>query len=506
MLNPLLYKKNTINKQNNSTNDKFLSFKGELENLEPQAVWKNFEDISKIYRESGHCKEISDFLEKKLKQSGFETYKETNGIGKNNVYGLRNINNNNGIILQAHMDMVSISDDNNPKKPIKLNKLGDRLYANNRSLGSDDGIGVATALAVAENPKFRNMPLQIIFTVDEETTMNGAKAVKPEHLVGKYLINIDSEEYGIITTGCSGNSTYTIDKPVPITILNKNNYKKVNIAISHASGGHSGEDINKGKLNPLKHLLEELNKTNNIHIVSINGGDKSNSIPKNARAEFFIQQDQVKGFTKRINKVFKNIKAKHKITDPDVQTSLSISKGVALPNAKVLHKDFQDKLLKNFSEKLINGVLSKDMHGNPRTSQGLGYLDIGDGKISLSIMERSSCKSEDKQLRKQTEKLLENIFNEKPQPPDHYPIWEPNVRSELTNKAVQAFVKTEGKKPKITTSYGGTENPEFIDKVEDQISIGPTIDQPHTVRENISVASVQKLYKYLENLLLSLNK
>ncbi len=506
MLNPLLHNRSIINKQKNSTNNKLLSFKGELENIEPKAVWRNFKEISKIYRESGHCERISEFLEKKLKQSGFKTYKEKNGMGKNNVYGARNTRGNNGIVLQAHMDMVAVSDDDNPKKPIKLNKTGDKLYANNRTLGADDGIGLATALAVAEDPKFRNMPLKIIFTVDEETTMNGAKAVKLEHLAGKYLINLDSEEYGIITNGCSGNNTHSVNRAVPFTILNKNNYKKVNINISHASGGHSGEDIGKGKLNPLKGLLEELNKTDNMHIISINGGDVYNSIPRGAKAEFLMPDSQVLLFSKRINSYFKKIKEKHRITDPDVQTSLSISKKYASPEVRILEKGFQDRLLKNFSERLINGVLSKDMHGNPRTSQNLGILNLGDGKISLSIMERSSCKAEDQMLTAQTEQLLENIFGEKFKPSDSSPIWEPSANSQLTQKAVEAFANARGINPKVATSHGGTENPMFVDKVQDQISIGPTIEQPHTIHENVSVSSVQKLYKFLENLLLSINK
>ncbi len=502
MLNPLLYNRNIINKQKNHTHNKLLAFKGDLENLEPKDIWNNFEEISKIYRESGHCEDISNFLEKKLNQSGFETYKETNGIGKNNIYASRNINANNAVILQAHMDMVAISDDNNPKKPIKLKKIGDRIYANKRTLGSDNGIGLATALAVAQNPKFKDMPLKIIFTVDEETSMNGAKAVKAEYLAGKYLINLDSEEYGIVTNGCSGNNTYNVEESIPFTPLNKKNYKKVNIDISHASGGHSGEDIGKGKLNPLKSLLEELNKTDNIHIVSINGGDKFNSIPRSAKAEFLMSQSQFKGFSQRINKFFKNIREKHCKTDPDLQTALSISKEYVRPNTKVLQKKFQDKLLKNFSEKLINGVLSRDMHGKPRTSQNLGVLNLGDGQISLSIMERSSSKGEDKQLTTHTQKLLKDTFNKNYSPSDISPIWEPKVNSTLTQKAIRAFEKQEGQKPKISISHGGTENCMFEDKIKEQISIGPNIEQPHTINENVSVSSVQKLYKFLGDLLL----
>ena len=505
-----------------------LSFAGNVtKDLEPKRVWEIFEEITKIYRPSDdgpygeNCKEISNYLKEKLENSNFKVTQVLNeGPGKYNILAERNVKGKNALILQAHMDMVAVADgpteaDKDIKKPIKLHIEGDLLKANSRTLGADNGIGLAYAIAIAESDKYKNLPLQIIATVNEETGMYGAVAIKPEDIKGQYLINIDSEEYGEITIGCAGMNLFETTKNYDTKPVGSNDYKKITITIDKARSGHSGIDINKGRINPIRAILEELNdlsKDTNLRMISIEGGSKMNSIPIKAEAEILVPAADADRVGLKLAETLKSLKKQHKSSDPDLVTNLKTDSKNADPKTNVICEDFQEKLLRIMGNKLQVGCKSTYDDGNLKTSQNLGILKVKDGKIYTSILMRSSDKTEKADLESQTSKQLEELFGEKIVS-DPSPIWEPKIKkgaggkdtldSKLAQLAIQAYKEMGIKNPPAQPCHGGLENAQFANKVEniDQISVGPDILEPHTVQEAIRIPTVQKFYDFLTKLI-----
>lgn len=510
--NMLISTNTSVNSKNKAKTMSAISFAGELKNLKPQRVWELFEEMTKIYRESGptatnreNNKEISNYLVDKLSKLGFEIEQVQDGSGKYNIYASRNLNKekNNAIILQGHTDIVCISDDKNPNKPIKLNIDGDILRANNRTLGADNGIGLAIALAIAEEPKFKDLPLQIICTVDEETGMYGAAAMKPEDIKGHYLINIDSEKYGEVTIGCAGMDTFKETQPVKMQPIGDNNHKKVTIELLNATGGHSGEDINKGRINPIKLMLSELANLKDIKLISITGGDKANSIPREVKVELLIPEANSKELINQLTTNLNNTKVKQAEADPNLTIKVDMEDSNAASKTKVLDKDFQNKLLTTLGKEMHVGMKSVYENGDTKTSQNIGIINLENGKINLEISLRSSDEKELVEMHNTSCAQLSNLLDKKVVPFNSSPIWEPKLASNLTKLAKQAYIELGKKNPKIYTCHGGLENAQFAQKRPDidQISIGPDIFDPHTVNERITISSVEKVYKFMELLL-----
>jgi dipeptidase D len=494
-----------------------ITFAGHLKNLEPARVWEIFEEITKIYRESGpnehsreNNKEISNYLVNKLKPLGFDIQQAQEGAGKYNIIATRNVDKNkrNAIILQAHMDMVCISDDKNPKKPIKLKIDGDYLRANNRTLGADNGIGIAMAIAVAEDPKFSKLPLEIIFTVDEETGMYGAAAMNAGDLYGNKLINIDSEKYGEITIGCAGMDIFKEIRKVPVEPINSTDYKKITLSIKDAQGGHSGEDINKDRLNPIKAALAELNNYKDIRISSITGGEKPNSIPREVTIELLAPQKTANIIADNLINSLNSLKDNYKKTETNLKVNVQTESKNTPAETVVLKEDFQNKLLNILGKQLHSGMKSVYENGDTKTSQNLGILNLKGKDIELAVSMRSSEEDEKKELFNQTTAQLSELFDEPIKPFNSSPIWQPKHDSALTKLAAEAYKEIGIEKPRVYTCHGGLENAQFAAKKPelDHISVGPTIHDPHTVNERINIPSVENFYKFLQLLLQKMSK
>ncbi|MEW5820997.1 MAG: beta-Ala-His dipeptidase [Cyanobacteriota bacterium] len=508
-----------IKYMNKNRNNKMtaITFAGELKNLKPQRVWQLFEEMTQIYRESGpsatnreNNKEISNYLVDKLNALGFEVEQVKEGSGKYNIFATRNVDKskNNAIILQGHMDMLCISDDKNPKKPIKLNVENDILRANNRTLGADNGIGLALALAIAEEHKFKDLPLQIVFTVDEETGMYGAAAMKPEDLKGHYLINIDSEKIGEITIGCAGMDTFKEVDDVRMIPVGDTNHRKITFLVKNASGGHSGEDINKGRLNPIREVLTELNSIPDIKLISVMGGEKPNSIPREVTVEILVPNTKINDVKKQLTEKYNLAKTKHAKTDPDLEFTIKSDPENAASTTKIVNQDFQEKLLRILGDELHVGFKSAYDNGDTKTSQNLGIVNLKDGKIELAVSMRSSDQHEKKEMYNKTVTQLSELFGKEIKPFNSSPIWEPKLKSPLTELAALAYKELGVTNPRVYTCHGGLENAQFA-KLKpdiDQISIGPDIYDPHTVKERIKISSVDTIYKFIENLLQKLKQ
>lgn len=482
---------------------KQVNFQGAQKLLESHSIWSNFSEISDIYRESGHNEQISIYLVKRLKKAGFDVkVKEGDGT----VYASRGLNQakNNAIILQSHMDMVAISKDGNSQKPIKMHLKNGWLYANDRTLGADDGVGMSAMLSVAEDAKFKKYPLEMIFTTDEETGMNGARLLKSEDFYGKYLINLDSEEYGEIIKGCAGISQFRVKEKVKSISLNESGYKKVKIKLTGARGGHSAEIISES-LNPIKILVSEMKDVKNLKLVALTGGERYNSIPRSAAIEFLIPAQSEIQVKSKIEKDLAKLKKDNLSKNKDLDFFIT-SQNAEL-GTKYLEQNFQAKMFAALEEVPI-GLLSTD-NGCLKTSQNLGIIKIADGNFEVEIMGRSSDKAEGQKLQDDTSTILSKLFDKQIKPADTTAIWEPQKTSVLEDAAVKAYSSVSGGKiPTVKIEHGGLESAVFMQIKPDleQISIGPTIKEPHSIQERVKVNTVIPFYNWLSQILQILSK
>lgn len=474
-----------------------------LQNCEPKKVWVAFEEISKIYRESGHCTQISTYIESRLIKDGFEVDKKPDGT----LCAIRGLNKerNNAIILQSHIDIVSVSTDGNTKKPISFVLKDNFLYADNRTLGADNGLGVAVMLNLAEDEKFKNTPLELIFTTDEETGMYGAKNLKAQDFHGKYLINLDSEKYGEVVNGCAGIVKFQIKEPLPMYQLKESQkFKEITVYLSGARGGHSAE-IEPSSLNPIQILLQELGKVNGLKLVSFSGGERENSIPRNAQAVFLISENKADSAAAKLKSHFKKISQEESANNPDF--SYSIIQNEPPEGTSYIDSKTQAKIFKDL-DKIPIGLFRSQEDGK-KTSQNLGVLKIADGEFYIEVMGRSSYKKEFEALQSKTSDALSQLFGKKIDANDTSAIWNSKSESILEEIALKSYVEIpECKRACIKVEHGGLEPAIFIEtKPElDIISIGPTIEEPHSVQERIKTDTVEPFYKWLSKIIKEINK
>lgn len=483
----------------NYNNYNNVSFRGKLNIADPHRIFAYFQEISAIYRESGHNQEISNYLVKKFKSFGFqEVIQKPDGT----VIAARNVNpeHTNARILQAHMDIVGISGDGNARKPIEMSIKDGWLYANDRTLGADNGIGLSEMLAIAEDPRYAKMPLQMIVTTDEETGMHGAMALKPEDFYGRYLINLDSESLGIVTKGCADGARYSVEETIKMVPLNRNGYEKISVSIADASGGHSAM-VTADSLNPIKLLVSKFKDDKDIKVVSISGGERSNAVPRGAKIEFLVPAKKAPDTVASLNEYLANVQKTYGTTNPEMKCN--VSSEAAPADIQYINSEFQSKMF-HALDSLPVGVLTRYEDGLNKTSQNLAILSAGGEKFSLNVMGRSSDQAESDSLREKTSSILSNLFGKRISIDQYRPIWKPKDSSLLQSAAVKAYSDTSaGSKASVEVCHGGLETGLFAQKRDDldMISIGPTIEAPHSVNERLKIDTVYPSYNWLTKIL-----
>ncbi len=307
-----------------------------LENLEPKIVWKYFEEICKIPRCSKHEEKIAEYIVNVAKNLGLEV--ERDEIGNVLVRkGANGYENAPMITFQSHMDMVCEKnkdvEHDFSKDPIQPYVDGEWVKAKGTTLGADDGIGVAISLALMETKDIKHGPLEFLFTVDEETGLTGAFNLKKGFIKGELLINLDSEDFGVIYIGCAGGGNSTIKLPLKYENVNGKGFR---IIVKGLRGGHSGVEIHKGRANAIK-LLARILYNINARISSVEGGDKHNAIPREAIAEVMVEGD-IKEKIAEMEKEFRN---EFSASDPDIKIEVK-----ECNIEKVLDRESNEKLLK----------------------------------------------------------------------------------------------------------------------------------------------------------------
>ncbi len=476
-----------------------------IEKLEPKLVWKHFDEIRKIPRCSKHEEKIRayilDFAKKQHLK--FKTDKTGNVvIAKPASNGMEK---RPTAILQGHMDMVCEKNSDVKfdfsKDPINLKLKGDILTADGTTLGADNGIGLAMSLAILEDTRLKHGPIEALFTIDEETGLTGAFAMESDMLTGEILLNLDSEDFGVITVGCAGGGDSQINLPIKAKPIN-GNLESVMIKVSGLRGGHSGVDIHEQRGNAVKLLTRMLWKTKDdyhIHLSEIKGGDKHNAIPREAYAMVSVDKASKDKFISTLKREEKNILGEIKPIDPNFKVKIE-------PIGKLhtaLSEDTQTKLL-DLLHGLPHGVdkMSYDIPGLVETSTNLATVTVKDGGASIGLSTRSSIKSALQDFRDRIRAVAElsgaSVKEDTP-----YPGWQPNLESNVLKLSKKIFAEMYGKEPKVEAIHAGLECGIIGEKFPgmDMISIGPTIKYPHSPEEQVHVSTVDKFYKYVLKIL-----
>lgn len=476
-----------------------------IKNIESKEVFKWFEEISKIPRESGHEKEISDFLVAFAKERNFEVYRDS----VNNVIikkrGTSEYQNKNAVIIQGHLDMVCEKTKDSKhdfrKDTIELIIEGDILRANDTTLGGDDGIAIAMGLALLDSKNIPHPPIEFLATTSEETGMDGALAITGEYFKGKTLINIDSEEEGIFLVSCAGGLNTLTEFEIKKEKL-KENFESLKIEISGLKGGHSGIEIHKQRANAIKILGRLLYAVkNDICLSFIEGGTKHNAIAKNSEAIITTKDaDKVKNILEELSEKIKN---EYKIEDSQMQIQIEKCEDVK----EFITKEITDNII-DFMNLAPNGVLymSREISGLVQTSANNGVLKEENGKLIFTISIRSSLESSTEEIASIVE-IASKRTGAKFEKVNWYPAWEYDKNSKIKDIALSVYKKITGDDAKIEAIHAGLECgilKRVLPEV-DMISFGPNLYDVHTPSEHLSISSVDRTWKFLKELIINLD-
>lgn len=464
-----------------------------LSNLHPARVFYYFEKICGIPHGSSDTKRLSDYCVKVAKDLGL-AYRQDD---LNNIViykkGSNGRENEPPVILQGHLDMVcekeADCDIDFTKDGLRLEVQGDLLSAKGTTLGGDDGIAIAMALAILEDDTLSHPPIEALFTVDEETGMYGAAALQSEWLQGKRLLNIDSEEEGVLTVGCAGGARADISLPMIPTALTSPCYR---VVIDGLDGGHSGVEIHKGRHNADKLMGEFLARAGALCLITMAGGQKDNVIPPRCEATVSTECDL---FAKacEFEREFRNE------ANPNLRVTVT-----DIPQEMVGYDSFSSLVALTLLCALPCGVQkwSKDVEGLVQTSLNLGIMELKEDMLYLSFSLRSSVEKEKQELL-QTLAAISDKHGARFYTGGQYPAWEFAKNSPLRETMVNVYKRLFGTCPKVEIIHAGLECGLLSEKIKgmDAVSIGPQMWDIHSPKERMSIASVERTYQYIIEIL-----
>ena len=464
--------------------------------LEPQKVFYYFNEICKIPRPSKHEEKIVEWLMETGKKLGLPTKRDKIGnvlISKPATKGKENVT---PVIFQSHVDMVCEKNEDTDfdfsKDAIQTYIDGEWLKAKGTTLGADDGIGVAMQLALLEDDKIEHGPIECLFTVDEETGLSGAFALEAGFMNGKMLVNLDSEDEGEFFIGCAGgmDTVATIDCEYEEEIPEGSVAYK--ITVKGLQGGHSGDDINKGRGNAVKlltRILWNAYQDFDVRIADINAGNLRNAIAREGIAIVTLPKNNAGDFEEFINNYDVTLKNEFKVSDPGVEV---LFEKAAMPK-RILHELLEIDLL-NSLYVCPHGVLamSQDIPNFVETSTNLASVKIIDEKIVITTSQRSSVASR-KQAAAERVSATFYMIGADVESSDGYPGWTPNPNSEVLKVLVKAYENCFNKQPVVKAIHAGLECGLFAEKYPelDMVSVGPTLRGVHSPMEKLEIKTVK---------------
>ncbi|MCR5283768.1 MAG: aminoacyl-histidine dipeptidase [Lachnospiraceae bacterium] len=491
--------------------------KSVLGGIAPEAVFSFFEQICAIPHGSGHTEKISAYLTAFAKERGIRYKQDEMG----NVILFQDASagyeDKAPVILQGHMDMVCVAEDgvmiDFEKDGLTLEVHDGLVTAKGTSLGGDDGIAVAMALAILDDPTIPHPPLEVVITVDEEVGMLGAAGIDLSEVKGRRLLNIDSEDEGYLLLGCAGGATVT----TTLTGERITDAGKLSgvfeLVISSLVGGHSGVEIDKGRANGcvlLGRAAEGLSDTAAkcgaaLLCQSLEGGGKDNAIPTAATLRFFLRGkqadtdrvwEQLLEETKRWQEIFKR---EYAATEPSLVLTLTKTEDAKGRELLPFDEAFTKKLI-SLLRLVPNGIqsMSRDIPGLVQTSLNLGILKTAENTVSASYLVRSSLESEKREVIGRISALIK-LLGGQMDVAGEYPAWEYKQESPLRELMKEVFFEQYNREPVLQTIHAGVECGIFAQKIEDleAVSFGPDLTDIHSPKEAMDIASVQRTWKYL---------
>lgn len=474
-----------------------------IENVKSDRVFYHFEQISRIPRGSGNEKAISDYLLNFGKDLGLECIQD----GALNIIikkpASKGYENAPVVIVQGHMDMVceknSDKEHDFTKDPINLIVKGDYIYADKTTLGADDGIAVAYAMALLEDKTLEHPPIEVLLTTNEEAGMTGAMAIQPQYINGKIILNLDSEEEGKLLVSCAGG--IRTKSLIPIEWVNKKeNTNTYNLVIIGLKGGHSGAEIHLGRGNSNKlmgRFLKEVEKKLEFNLVSINGGTKNNAIPRECSAVITINKHDEKKLLDIRTKMCEKFKREFSKKDPDLRIYIL----EAEEKTQKVFSDDSTKKVMNLLYMYPNGVntISSEIEGLTESSTNLGVVTTLEDGVEYDSSVRSSVASlkDDIVCRN---RCITEVFGGEFSTELSYPEWAYKNDSPIRNICKGVYERMYGKSPEIVAIHAGVECglfKEILGEDLDMISFGPEIIDIHTPNEHISISSIDRCYEYL---------
>lgn len=482
---------------------------GVLTGLQPESVFHYFEEISRIPHGSGNIGEISDYLRDFAKERNLFHVQDAFGnvvIVKEAAAGFEN---EEPYILQAHMDMVAVAAEgcgiDMKKEPLRLKTEAGKIYAENTSLGGDDGIGVAYCLALLDAEDIILPRLEVVLTADEEVGMQGAKEIDLSMLQGHRMINLDQEEEGIFIVSCAGGARVDVDIPLEADQEGTHGMRQLTLSVKGLLGGHSGVEIDKGRGNAnwiLGALLCGLTLRFDIRLAKIQGGQADNAIPREAQALIWVREEDVSEIEAFLQA--EEDKFKKELGDKDPGFHLE----KVYHNGTVFDKCFTRQSTKQAFSclcKLPNGIIdmSADVEGLVETSLNLGVMSLQGSEMQLSYAVRSSVDQSRENLCRHMMEIAEQA-GAKAQVRNEYPGWAYRKESPLRDRMTAVYRELYGKEPTVQAIHAGLECGLLAGKIEDLdcVSIGPDLFDVHTAQEKMDIASVGRVWDYLLKVLI----
>ena len=477
----------------------------EKKDLKPAVVFRYFEEVCGVPRPSKKEEKIRAYLLEFARKHDLSVKTDEAGnvlIAKPATPGMEG---RKAVILQSHMDMVCEKNKDTQHDfdtdPIETYIDREWLRAKGTTLGADNGIGIAAELAVLASDDVEHGPLQCLFTVDEETGLTGAFALKEGFMEGDILINLDSEDEGELFIGCAGGAGTTAVFPCTMTAAPEG-YFFFRVAVKGLTGGHSGDDINKGRANANKLLnryLVQLMRKYDLRLCEIDGGNLHNAIPREAHAVCAVPMACKEAVRVDLNVYLAEVENEYAVTEPNLQMELESE----APRAEVMDaREMKRFLLSLYA--VHNGVyaMSQDIPGLVETSSNLASVKQADGSIKVVTSQRSSILSSRVDMSQIVGAAFE-LGGATVETGDGYPGWKPNPSSEILQVAVESYKRLFGTEPKVKAIHAGLECGLFLEKYPslDMVSFGPTLRGVHSPDERMLIPTVDKFWRHLLDVL-----
>lgn len=477
----------------------------EKKDLRPAVVFHYFDEVCQVPRPSKKEEKIRAYLLDFAKKHNLEAKTDEAGnvlIKKAASAGMENLKT---VILQSHIDMVceknKDTEHNFETDPIQTYIDGEWLRAKGTTLGADNGIGVATELAVLASDDIKHGPIECLFTVDEETGLTGAFALKEGFMNGDILLNLDSEDDGELFIGCAGGANTTAIYPFP-TEKTPHGWFFFRVSVKGLTGGHSGDDISKNRANAnklLNRFLVQTMQKYGMRLADIEGGNLHNAIPREAHALCAVPMEYKEAVRVDLNIFISEIENEYSATEPNLAMDLESE----APVEYVMEQKAMERFLLSIYA-VHHGVyaMSQDIPGLVETSSNLASIKVCDGTIKVVTSQRSSILSS----RKDMSQMVSAAFilgGATVTTGEGYPGWKPNPSSEILKIAVDSYKRLFGVEPKVKAIHAGLECGLFLQKYPslDMVSFGPTLRGVHSPDERMLIPTVEKFWNHLLDIL-----